>query len=148
MRITIAICAFALAIPAFAASSATAGAAAGSEIRGKLVQPASGPVSLDTGSVKIEIKADNDSNSVLHDPRLAPLDIALHGHLIDPTHFQLDPFYQKPIWAVKNGKEMLVTYYCDVCSIRYYTPGRCVCCQQETRVDLHDDSAEAKSKNK
>jgi hypothetical protein len=38
--------------------------------------------------------------------------------------------------------------HCDACSVRYYTPGRCVCCQQETRVDLHDDSAEAKSKNK
>jgi hypothetical protein len=148
MRITIAICAFALAIPVFAASSATAGSAAASEIRGKLIQPASGPVSIDTGSAKIEIKADNDSNSVLHDSRLAPLEIALHGHPIDATHFQLDPFYQKPIYAVKNGKEMLVTYYCDVCSIRYYTPGRCVCCQQETRVDLHDDSAEAKSKNR
>jgi hypothetical protein len=38
----------------------------------------------------------------------------------------------------------LVTYYCDVCSIRYYQPGRCVCCQQETRVDLHDESTDPK----
>ncbi len=148
MRLIIAICALGLAIPAFAASPAAAGAPASSEIRGKLIQPDSGPVSLDTGSVKIEIRADKDSDSVLHDRRLAPLEIALHGHPIDATHFQLDPFFLKPIYAMKNGKEMLVTYYCDVCSIRYYTPGRCVCCQQETRVDLHDESGENQSKNK
>ena len=38
--------------------------------------------------------------------------------------------------------------HCDVFSVRYYAPVRCVCRQQEARVDLHDDSAEAKSKNK
>jgi len=114
MRLIIAICALGLAIPAFAASPAGAGAPASSEIRGKLIQPESGPVSLDTGSVKIEIRADKDSDSVLHDRRLAPLEIALHGHPIDATHFQLDPFFLKSVYAVKNGKEMLVTYYCDV----------------------------------
>lgn len=146
MRVIIAICA--LAMSAFAGSPAGSGAPASSEIRGKLIQRANGPVSLDTGSIKIEIRADKDSDSVLHDQRLAPLEIALHGHAIDATHFQLDPFFLKPIYAVKDGKEMLVTYYCDVCSIRYYTPGRCACCQQETRVDLHDESGETQSKNK
>lgn len=141
--LTLAIVTFALAIPAFPATAAGAPAAAKStEIRGKLVQPENGPVSLDTGSGKLEIKADKDSTMILRDTRLAPLTIALHGHPIDATHFQLDPFFRKPIYAVKNGKELLVTYYCDVCSIRYYTPGRCVCCQQETRVDLHDENAE------
>ncbi len=146
MRAIVAILGFALALPAFGAAANSTVAAGPNEIRGRLLQPQSGPVSLDTGSVKIEIKADKDSDMVLHDPRLAPLDIALHGHLIDATHFQLDPFFRKPIYAVKNGKELLVTYYCDVCSIRYYTPGRCVCCQQETRVDLHDEAAEAQGK--
>jgi len=145
MRVFIAICALALVIPAFAGSPAGAGS---SEIRGKLIQPANGPVSLDTGSTRIEIRADKDSDSILHDHRLAKLDIALHGHAIDATHFQLDPFFLKPIYAMKDGKEMLVTYYCDVCSIRYYTPGRCSCCQEETRVDLHDESGEIQSKNK
>lgn len=144
----IAIFAFLLAIPAFAAAPGSAAASTSGEIRGKLIQPSSGPVSIDTGSGKVEIQADKDAAEVLRDPRLAPLDIALHGHLIDATHFQLDPFFRKPIYAVKDGKEMLVTYYCDVCSIRYYSPGRCVCCQQETRVDLHDENAEAKSKGK
>jgi hypothetical protein len=143
MRLIIGILALALASPAFGAD-----APAGSEIRGKLVQSGSGPVSLDTGSGKIEIEADKDSNAVLHDARLAPLEIALHGRRIDASHFQLDPFFLKPIYAVKDGKELLVTYYCDICSIRYYTPGRCVCCQQETRVDLHDEHAEGKSNNK
>jgi hypothetical protein len=148
MRLILAICALVVAIPAFAASPAGASAPASSEIRGKLIQPDSGPVSLVTGSTKIEIRADKDSESILRDRRLAPLEIALHGHAVDATHFRLDPFFLKPINAVKDGKEMLVTYYCDVCSIRYYTPGRCVCCQEETRVDLHDESGENQSKNK
>jgi hypothetical protein len=32
----------------------------------------------------------------------------------------------------------MITYWCDVCSIRAYTPGPCVCCQQETTLDLRD----------
>jgi hypothetical protein len=32
----------------------------------------------------------------------------------------------------------VITYWCDVCSIRTYTPGKCWCCQQETTLDLRD----------
>jgi len=38
----------------------------------------------------------------------------------------------------QDGKLKLVTYWCDICAIRAYTPGPCVCCQRETTLDLRD----------
>ena len=32
----------------------------------------------------------------------------------------------------------MVTYWCEVCAIRSYTPGLCVCCRDETTLDLRD----------
>ena len=38
----------------------------------------------------------------------------------------------------QNGKLKMITYWCDVCSIRAYAPGPCVCCQKETTLELRD----------
>jgi hypothetical protein len=134
MRAWLLLLLFSFALPAFAG-----GPAGAKEIRGKLIQPESGPVSLQTGGSKVEIEADKDSNSVLHDRRLGAYEVALHGHFTDATHFHLDPFFLKPILAVKDGKEIHVSYWCSTCSIRSYTPGKCWCCQGETDLDLHGD---------
>ena len=40
--------------------------------------------------------------------------------------------------AEKDGHVKVITYWCDVCSIRTYTPGPCWCCQKETLLDLRD----------
>ena len=32
----------------------------------------------------------------------------------------------------------MVSYWCEVCSIRTFTPGVCMCCQDETAVDLKE----------
>jgi hypothetical protein len=32
----------------------------------------------------------------------------------------------------------MVTYWCEVCAIRTYTPGECMCCQENTELDLRD----------
>jgi hypothetical protein len=36
----------------------------------------------------------------------------------------------------------LVSYWCDICTIRSYTPGPCVCCQKDTTLDLIDPDHE------
>lgn len=50
--------------------------------------------------------------------------------------FQVDPSYTHAVHVLKDGKKFMVTYWCDVCSIRQYEPGPCWCCQRETHLDL------------
>jgi hypothetical protein len=67
----------------------------------------------------------------------------VHGHFAGRTRFELDPFFDKPIHAMKNGKELLVTYWCGNCGIRYYLPGKCICCGGDTNLDLHEEETVA-----
>jgi predicted RNA-binding protein with PUA domain len=36
----------------------------------------------------------------------------------------------------RDGRLKMVTYWCDICSIRTYIPGPCMCCQKYTDLDL------------
>ena len=38
----------------------------------------------------------------------------------------------------EDGKLKMITYWCDVCYIRAYAPGPCVCCQKDTDVELKE----------
>lgn len=101
-------------------------------LRGKLkagAQPAIGPVLL-TG--------DDDTKGVLNDTRLDGADFEVMGHSADPTHFTVDKIHTRSLFVHKDGKRMMVTYWCDVCYIRTYTPGKCWCCQKDTDLDLRD----------
>jgi hypothetical protein len=35
------------------------------------------------------------------------------------------------VQSVKDGKLYDIYYFCDICSIRAYTPGLCPCCRNE-----------------
>ena len=50
----------------------------------------------------------------------------------------MDPFHTRPLYVIKDGKHLMVTFWCDTCSIRTYEPGPCWCCQRETELDLRD----------
>ena len=54
----------------------------------------------------------------------------------------VDPMHTKAMFVYKDGKKSRITYWCDLCSIRTYTPGICMCCQQETQLDLRDPDKE------
>ena len=75
---------------------------------------------------------------MLGDTRLNGFEIHAKGHFTDPGHFQLDPIHTHSLLVNTDGHLKMVTYWCDTCSIRAYTPGPCVCCQQETVLDLRD----------
>ena len=66
-------------------------------------------------------------------------DLEAVGHLTSPNLFLVDPIYTKAMHVYKNGKRLSISYWCATCSIRTYTPGNCVCCQQWTDLDLEDD---------
>lgn len=107
-------------------------------LRGKLhIQQ--GKATLETSDHKmIALEGDEVSNKVLGDDRLNGFEIEARGHFKSPDHFVIDPSHTHSLLVRKDGKLKLVTYWCDICSIRAYTPGPCVCCQRETTLDLRD----------
>jgi len=53
-------------------------------------------------------------------------------------HFEVDPIHTRAMFVHKDGKRLTISYWCEVCYIRTYTPGTCVCCQKYTDLDLKD----------
>jgi len=106
-------------------------------IRGKLIQRENQAPAIEMVDHKlIVLEGDGPTVHVLHDKRLAGVDLEAKGHFTSADHFQIDPFHTHALHVVKDGKRLLITYWCDVCSIRQYEPGPCWCCQRETALAL------------
>lgn len=113
--------------------------ASGETIRGKLRQAEGKPPAIETAAHKmIWLDGDESTKSVLKDKRLAGFDMEAKGHFTAPDRFLIDPFHTNAMFVRKDGRLKVITYWCDLCSIRSYTPGPCWCCQQETTLDLRD----------
>ncbi|MDQ6700579.1 MAG: hypothetical protein M3Z36_10385, partial [Acidobacteriota bacterium] len=90
----------------------------------------------------IPLDGDVPTQGVLKDKRLAGADLEVRGHYTAGDVFMVDPMHTKAMFVYKDGKKSRITYWCDLCSIRTYTPGICMCCQQETELDLRDPDQE------
>ena len=120
----------------FAAVSGFA-AVPGLSIRGKLVQsPGKKPALEISGQKLIQLEGDDSTLAVLNDKRLAGMDLEAIGHFNSPDRFEVDPIHTKALFVHKDGKKLSISYWCDVCYIRTYAPGICVCCQKYTDLDL------------
>ena len=71
-------------------------------------------------------------------PGLSGMELELIGKFSAPDLFTVDPIHTRAMFVHKNGKRYLITYWCELCAIRTYTPGKCWCCQQETQLDLRE----------
>ena len=109
-------------------------------LRGKLKTGAAPTIEAEPGKAVL-LSGDDATKGVLGDPRLDGSDFEVLGHFIDPTHFDVDKIHTKSLFVIKGGKRLMVTYWCDVCYIRTYTPGKCWCCQKDTDLDLRDPLA-------
>ena len=108
-------------------------------VHGKFIQREGQTPAVETADHKLVVlQGDGSTEHVLHDKRLAGLDVEAKGHFTTPDRFQVDPFHTRPLYVVKDGKHLMVTFWCDTCSIRTYEPGPCWCCQRETKLDLRD----------
>jgi hypothetical protein len=107
-------------------------------ISGKLTQPDGAPALETAGHQTIQLDGDEPTRGVIHDKRLNGMEIQAKGHFTAPGRFLIDPIHTKAILVRRDGHLKLVTYWCDVCSIRTYSPGPCWCCQRETTLDLRD----------
>ena len=112
-------------------------------LRGKLTIRDGQPASLETADHKVvNLDGDEPTRKVLTDHRLNGFDIQVRGHFAAPNRFVIDPQHTHSLLVHRDGHLKLVTYWCSVCSIRAYTPGPCVCCQEETTLDLRDPDQE------
>ena len=120
----------------FADGSAT------TSIRGKLTQRDGKPALELSGHKLVPLDGDEPTRGVLKDKRLAGADLEATGHFANPDLFMVDPIHTKALHVYHGDVRHTISYWCDVCSIRTYTPGICWCCQQETALDLQKEDKE------
>jgi hypothetical protein len=106
-------------------------------LRGKLTKGPADIPALQGGDGALTIlDGDADTVGVLKDGRLAGTDFEVLGQQSEPGKFKIAPIHTRALFAYKNGRRWMVTYWCEVCAIRTYTPGICWCCREETALDL------------
>lgn len=106
-------------------------------VRGQLIANAAKPALLSQGK-KIVLEGDEATIAVLRDERIKDDDFEALGQFLAPDRFLIDPIHERALFLYRNGKRLAITYWCPICSIRTYTPGICVCCQEETELDPRD----------
>jgi len=130
---------FALALGCFAETPDAGPQHTHTKLRGKLTQRPGQPPALETSEHKlITLEGDENAMKVLKDKRLNGVELEAAGRLTAPDRFVLDPNHARTVLAHKDCKLKMITYWCDVCSIRTYEPGPCWCCQAETVLELRD----------
>jgi hypothetical protein len=118
---------------------ARAASVPGLSLRGKLTRSPDQKPALDVGPNNlVSLEGDQPTTGVLNDKRLLGTDFEAVGHFNSPGHFEIDPIHTRSMFVHKDGKRLMITYWCDVCYIRTYTPGTCVCCQKYTDLDLRE----------
>jgi len=111
-------------------------------LHGKLLlTPGKAPAIEIAGHKLVTLEGDDSTRKVLSDRRLDGYEVEARGHYTASGHFLIDPFHTRGLVARQDGKIRLITYFCDVCNIRAYTPGPCACCQKETTLELRDPDA-------
>ncbi|MBI5086015.1 MAG: hypothetical protein HZB13_15630 [Acidobacteria bacterium] len=113
--------------------------AAQDRVRGRLRQDASLPpaIILRDGNVVL-LEGDGATAGVLRDTRLKDDDFEALGRFASPGRFVADPIHLRALFVHRGGRRLVVTYWCDVCAIRAWTPGPCQCCQDEMALDPRD----------
>ena len=108
-------------------------------LRGRLSKNGAGkPILVLSGGKQAVLEGDESTTGVINDKRLDGMDLEVTGGFRATDTFVINPIHTKAMFVHKDGKRLYVTYWCDVCSIRTYTPGKCVCCQEETELDLRE----------
>lgn len=105
-------------------------------VRGKLIQEEGKPPVIETTEDKrFVLEGDEPTLKVLNDERLKNSDFEVRGRFVGSDRFAVEHIHTRSLFVVKNGKRLMVSYWCDVCYIRTYSPGKCWCCQKNTDLD-------------
>lgn len=115
-------------------------------LRGKLTKDPEGSPALQTADSRLTLLGgDPDTVGVLKDGRLAGSDFEVAGQVAAPGKFKIAPIHTRALFTYKDGHRWMITYWCEVCAIRTYTPGICWCCREETALDLIEPDTVGKS---
>ncbi len=117
--------------------SALRAQAAGEQVIAGKLHPGENPV-LVTAHKEVALAGDKGTMLVLADDRLKDAQMEMHGAWGDGGVFKVGPLHTRAMYVIKGDKKLMISYWCSVCSIRTYTPGKCMCCQDETDLDLRD----------
>lgn len=96
------------------------------------------PAVLESAEGKMRLEGDKQTTAVLGDKRLDGMRVRLTGERLGGDGFRVGPIHTRALRVVQGAKLLFVTYWCEVCSIRTYAPGPCMCCQDETALDLRE----------
>jgi hypothetical protein len=105
-------------------------------LRGSL-RPGATPLLVTQGK-QVPLTGDKATLGVLADQRLADADFEINGAFQPDGSFLVNPIHTRAMFVHKQGKRLMISYWCEVCSIRTYSPGPCMCCQDETALDLKE----------
>ena len=86
----------------------------------------------------VKLDGDEPTIGVLNDKRVQGMELEITGQPSANGTVRILPIHKQGMFVLKDGKKLFVTYWCDICSIRTYTPGVCLCCQDETQLDLKE----------
>ena len=103
-------------------------------LRGKLLP---GDI-LNTPTGPVKLTGDEPTLGVIRDLRVIGLEMEMVGEARGTGALEIGAIHKKALYAIKSGRRLFVTYWCDICSIRTYTPGQCWCCQEQTELDLRE----------
>jgi hypothetical protein len=84
------------------------------------------------------LSGDTETTAVIRDSRLSGAQVEAVGEWAGENRLRVEPIHERGLFVLRNGKPLVITYWCEVCSIRTYSPGMCMCCQEETQLDLRD----------
>jgi hypothetical protein len=107
-------------------------------LRGHLIQDADKPAIETPEHKRVLLEGDEPTMAVLRDARLKGRELEAVGHFENPDRFRVDGMHTRALFVHQGGKRLYVTYWCDVCYIRTYSPGQCWCCHKETDLDLRE----------
>ena len=93
---------------------------------------------VESGGKQVEVTGDESVLAVLADDRVFGMDLEIEGHPGPDGRFVANPIHTKPIHTYQGEKRLIVSYWCEVCYIRFYKPGTCWCCQKESLLDPKD----------
>jgi hypothetical protein len=100
-------------------------------LRGKLLPGRK----LLVGDKTISLLSDEAVAKVLEDERLIGTELEVEGLAAGEGKFEIDGIHTKPVYTFVNGDRLGVSYWCEICYIRTYSPGKCWCCQEYTKLD-------------
>jgi hypothetical protein len=115
-----------------------AAAAAGETVRGTLTTAGGRPALKTRDGRVVQLTGDEPSMLVVNDKRLAGADFEASGRQTSPGTLEIAPIHTRAMFVHRDGKRLAVSYWCDICYIRTWSPGTCWCCQEDTRLDPVD----------